>query len=140
MYKIIKLNGLGKLLRPEYEDFPVILMEKSPEANIPHPWEDYYLWYIFQPREMISTYDEFLDEKLAVTDKAEAKMIIKIFNKKIREDDIPTLEFEPSKKRRSKTLIVPDLGRIIMHDHGVHPKTGVNYRAGRGGYLWKIVE
>jgi len=140
MYKIIKITGLGKLLTPNYEEFPIILIEKSAEANIPHPWDDYYLWYIFQPQEMISTYDEFLNEKLTVTDMVQAKRIIKDFNKKFREDDIPALEFEPSRKRRSKTLIIPDLGRIVMHDHGVHPKTGVNYGAGRGGYLWKSVE
>jgi len=140
MYKIFKLKGLGKLLNPYYEEFPVILMEKSAEANIPHPYEDYYLWYQFHQEYLIPTYDEYLNEKLAVTDKAEAKMIIEDFNLKVEENNFSTLEFEDSRKRISKILMVPDIGRIEMHNHGVHPKTDVNYRAGRGGYLWEIVE
>ncbi|MCH7515648.1 MAG: hypothetical protein IIB08_00725 [Bacteroidetes bacterium] len=131
---------MGKLLKPYYEEFPVILVEKSAEANISHPYEDYYLWYQFHQEHLISTFDDYLNEKLAVTDKAEAKIILEDFNMKVEKNNFPILEFEPSRKRISKILIVPDLGRIVMHDRGVHPKTGVNYRAGRGGYHWEIVE
>jgi len=128
-------------LKPSFAGDNSILTEKHPEVEFTKSHHvrliKSYLWY---PIKITPIFDDYLRQKLAVTDPAEAQQIINQWNTKQVYQVKPVRKFKIRDKRFLVLEGVPGSGgQIVLTNYMDRPKHRTFIYAGSGGYLWNYL-
>ena len=133
---------------PAHAEYGVILAEKHPEvvfrsSNVKQT-VDTYLWYPYKLDLQLSTFVEYHNEKLAITDPGEALHLIDQWNDEIYKSGLQPEKFSRVLKIGGIKLGVIDIPKtnrsIVMRIGGVRFPYQKTIHAGRGGNVWQYLE
>jgi len=133
MHYQLKIKDLD-YLKNSFAGFGALLVEKNPDVEFTSPCYvrpiESYLWYPIDLPPIPNVFDDYLHEKLAVTDPVEAQYLIDNWNTKFIKSVKSKRQFNIGKKR-----FLEFNSNIVMTNYYDRPGYIKAINAG-SGYLW----